>query len=391
MLTDRIADLFLGYVVVAAEGLGPERLINLCNQSRIRLRDVRRVTYTELRLRMSFAGYRKLKKLADGQKYKLRLKKSGGIPIRIIRAKKRIALLPAAAFLVFALFIASTYVWDVQYSGFDAVNQFEVREMLENMGLKAGAKKDRINREAAEKAVMENFEGLAWVNIYFKGTQLNIQVVEAEKPEKMVEDTGVRDLVAAKDGYITELRVYAGTPLVSVGQTVHAGQVLISGDITAGGAVIGQGAARGEVFAQTTYVGVASKPLMQIVAQKTGNVYNMKYIRLLGRLYALAGASPPYKEYAAEVQRTYVVGENMPVFFKIYDVQISETRKAQAPVDKKALSAELEEAAYNQALSVGVDTDDITGVNTVVTEDRTDMKVVVILEAAEDITRAEYR
>jgi similar to stage IV sporulation protein len=352
---------------------------------------VKRITYTELRLRLSFAGYRKLKKLADSQKYKLHLKKSGGIPLKIIRAKKRIAILPAAVFLVFALFVASTFVWDVKYSGFDAVNPFEVRELLENMGLKTGAKKDSINREAAEKAVMENFDGLAWVNIYFMGTELNIQVVEADQPEKMVEDTGVRDLVAQKDGYITELRVYAGTLRVTEGQTVRAGQVLISGDITAGGALIGQGAARGEVFAQTTYVGVASKPLMQIVAQKTGSVYNMKYIRLGGRLYSLTREMPAYKEYVAEVQRVTVVGENMPVFFKIYDVLISETMKASVPADKKALSAELEETAYNQALAGGVDPDDITGVNVVAAQSDTDMKILVIIEATEEISQAQDR
>lgn len=391
MLTDRLADIFRGYVVVVAEGLSPERLINLCNQNNIELRNVRRVSYTELRLRLSFSGYRKLKKIVDGQKYKLNVHRKGGIPLKILNVKKRVVLLPAIAFLITVLLISSGYVWDVRYTGFDSVNKFEVQEMLEAMGLKTGARINEINRAGAEKAIMENFDALAWVNIYFKGTQLNVQVVEADLPEKMIQDQGVADIIAKKDGYIVDMRVFAGSPAAAEGQTVKKGQVLISGDVLHDGAFIMQVAARGEIYAKTSYAGVAVKPLTQMVAQKTGNVYNMKYIRLGENIYPITRGFPDYGRYEAEVDRVTVVGENMPMFFKIYDVSICETKMAEVPVDQGTLEAELKEEAYNKALSGGVDSKDITNVDIITKKSDTEMQVLVIIEALEEISQVVNR
>ncbi len=392
MLTDRLADIFRGYVVVVAEGLSPERLINLCNQNNIELRNVRRISYTGLCLRLSFSGYRKLKKIVDSQKYRLDVHKRGGIPLKILSVKKRIVILPAIAFLVIALLISSTYVWDVRYTGFDRVNKFEVQEMIENMGLKVGARISDLNKPEAEKAIMENFKELAWVNIYTKGTQLNIQVVEADLPEKMIQNQGVADIIAKKDGYVVDLRVFAGEPLVAEGQTVKKGQVLISGDvINAEGALQMQVAARGEVYAKTTYSGVASKPLTQMVAQKTGNVYNMKYIKLGENIYPITPGFPPYGQYAAEVDSVTVVGENMPMYFKVYDVRICETEMAEVPVDESMLFAELKEQAYNKALSGGVDPKNIAKVNVITKKSDTEMQVLVIIEALEEISQVVNR
>lgn len=391
MLTDRLADIFRGYVVVVAEGLSPERLMNLCNQSNIELRNVRRISYTELRFRISFSGYRRLLKLADSQKYKFYVRKEGGIPIKIISAKKRAVLLPAIAFLITVLLISSTYVWDVRYTGFDTVNQFEVQEMLEAMGLKAGARINDLNRTQAEKAVMENFKALAWVNIYCKGTQLNVQVVEADLPKKMIQNQGVADIIAKKDGYIVDMRVFAGAPAVTEGQTVKKGQVLISGDVFQEGVFVMQVAARGEVYAKTSYTGATAKPLTQMVAQKTGNVYNMKYIRLGDNIYPITQGFPPYSRYEAEVDRVTVVGENMPMSFKIYDVSISETKMAETPVNQAVLFAQLKEEAYNKALSGGVDPKDITNVDIITKKSDTEMQVLVIIEALEEITQVVNR
>lgn len=392
MLTDRLADLFRGYVVVVVEGLSPERFINLCNHNKIELRNVKRVTYTELRARMTLAGYRKLKKLVEDGKYSLHVKQRGGLPIRILYAKKRVVLIPALVLLLAALLVSSTYVWNVRYTGFDRVNRFAVQDMLENMGLKAGAQMGSINRALAEKAMMENFPDIAWCNIYFKGTQLNVQIVETDPRLPGIQDQGVADIVAAKDGYIVDMRVFAGTPLAAKGQTVHTGQTLISGDVTTKeGAFIMQVAARGEVWAQTAYTGSASKPLTQMVAEKTGRVYNIKYIEMGGTLFPMTPEAIPFETYTAEVKSKTVIGENMPFSFTVYNVEVAETRMVEAPVNEDVLRLELQEAAYNRALAGGVDPKDITKVNAEIKKDATEMQVLVIIEAKEQIALVRQR
>lgn len=392
MLTDRLADFFRGYVVVLVEGLSPERFINLCHGNGIELRNVKRVTYTELRARMTFGGYQKLKKLISNGKYRLDVNKKGGIPVRILHVKKRVVLIPAVIALLATLFVSSTYVWDVNYSGFDRVNQFAVQEMLENMGLKRGAQLAGIDRAQAERAVLENFKEIAWCNIYFKGTQLKVQVVETDPRQPGIQDQGVADIVAAKDGFIVDMRVFAGTPQVSEGQAVHAGQTLISGDVmTKEGALVMQVAARGDIWAQTTYTGLAANPLTQMVAEKTGRVYNMEYMRLGNQFFPVTAGQPPFESYTAEVKQSAVIGQNMPVSFKIYNVEIAETKMVEKPVDEEKLKTELQEAAYYRALAGGVDSRDITKVNVSTKKSDTEMQVLVIIEAKEQIALARQR
>jgi hypothetical protein len=188
------------------------------------------------------------------------------------------------------------------------------------------------------------------------------------------------------------MRVFAGTAQVAEGQTVKAGQTLISGDVTTKeGALVMQVAARGEVWAQTSYAGAASKPLTQMVAEKTGRVYNIKYMRMGNNIFSITPEAIPFDSYSAQVKNVTVMGENMPFSFKIYDVEIAETQMVQAPVNEDILKTELREAAYNRALAGGVDPKDITNVNVSVKKSATEMQVLVIIEAKEQIALAKQR
>jgi hypothetical protein len=152
-----------------------------------------------------------------------------------------------------------------------------------------------------------------------------------------------------------------------------------------------QVAARGDVWAQTSYSGSASKPLTQMVAEKTGRVYNIKYMEMAGRLFPMTSEQIPFESYSAEVKNVTVIGENMPFSFKIYNVEVAETRMVQAPVNEDVLKTELREAAYNRALAGGVDPQNITKVNVSVKKSETDMQVLVIIEAKEQIALQRQR
>ncbi|MEI6101844.1 MAG: sporulation protein YqfD [Eubacteriales bacterium] len=200
------------------------------------------------------------------------------------------------------------------------------------------------------------------------------------------------DIVAAKGGFIVDMRVFAGTPQVAEGQAVKAGQILVSGDVTTKeGALVMQVAARADVWAQTSYTGSAAKPLTQMVAEKTGRVYNMKCMRLGDQFFPITPGSPPFENYSAEVKRVAVIGQNMPVSFKIYDIEIAETTMVAKPVDEAKLKTELQEAAYYRALAGGVDPQDITKVNVGTKKSETEMQVLVIIEAKEKIALARQR
>ena len=71
------------------------------------------------------------------------------------------------------------------------------------------------------------FPELAWVGINTKGTKVDIEVVEKVMP--IVEEMNSYDLIASKDGVITECIVFQGVPMVKVGDIVKEGDLLIKG------------------------------------------------------------------------------------------------------------------------------------------------------------------
>jgi len=66
---------------------------------------------------------------------------------------------------------------------------------------------------------------IIWIDLGWKGTRLNIEIVE----KKIVEKTESGDLVATRDGIINEIIVMQGKAVVKEGDTVTEGQTLIVG------------------------------------------------------------------------------------------------------------------------------------------------------------------
>jgi hypothetical protein len=64
---------------------------------------------------------------------------------------------------------------------------------------------------------------------------------------------------------------------------------------------------------------------------------------------------------------------------------------AKVPVDESMLFAELKEQAYNKALSGGVDPKNIAKVNVITKKSDTEMQVLVIIEALEEISQVVNR
>ena len=103
---------------------------------------------------------------------------------------------------------------------------------------------------ALRDALEWRYPRIAWIECGWRGSSLQIRVVEGAQGDDPVNLVGCTDIVAARAGVVVSVVTLAGTPKVKVGQTVTAGETLILGEERGADGSVHPVAARGEVLAR---------------------------------------------------------------------------------------------------------------------------------------------
>ncbi|HHX75650.1 MAG TPA: sporulation protein YqfD, partial [Firmicutes bacterium] len=178
-------------------------------------------------------------------------------------------------------------------------------------GAYRGLLKERLDTDAVANRMLIAEPKLEWVGLQLEGTRLIIKVVEAKQPE--LELQGPADLVAAKDGLVTDVLVIMGEARVKPGDTVRRGQVLIEGVLrpetpwgepSAGKEPIPV-RARGEVIARVWYEGYGEASLIDTIHVRTGKRISSWTLLVDGQPVLKVGRSTvPYRDYDREIVST---------------------------------------------------------------------------------------
>ena len=76
---------------------------------------------------------------------------------------------------------------------------------------------------------MLQVDGIAWAGVELKGVRLIVTIEDGITAPRLIKNNQAFNIVAERDGLITQMEVYAGTALVKKGDTVKEGQILVSG------------------------------------------------------------------------------------------------------------------------------------------------------------------
>ena len=175
-------------------------------------------------------------------------------------------------FLALALLVASRlFLWEVRVTDSDGMTADEVRASLAEVGVAPGAFLPRLDTAAAALQLRMRDGRVAYAAVNLTGTVAYVQVRTA-KEEQPLPAAAPADLVAAEDGVIREVLVFAGECLVGEGDVVRRGQVLVRGSYTAGEEkeTVRLTRAAGTVTAETTHTARIEVPLTYTVRQRTG-------------------------------------------------------------------------------------------------------------------------
>ena len=274
-----------GYGLVRLRGGEPERFLNLCRSRGIELWDLQ-ITEEGCQGLMTVPGILASRELQKKSGIRLRVLKRFGLPFFLRKNRKRKAFFAGLAVCLSLLYSLSFFIWDIQIEGNRKYSEDTLIRYLDGQGIRCGMIRGRVDCEGLEDSLRSDFSEITWVSAQVSGTRLVVKIKENEALlEIPVPDTEPCDIVAEKDGVITDMIVRSGTPAAAVGDRVTAGQVLIRGMVPVtddSGAVVAEHPVRadGDVTVRTTQTYRREFGRWKTVEAMTGRVRLGLFVRV---------------------------------------------------------------------------------------------------------------
>jgi similar to stage IV sporulation protein len=290
VLLDKLRDGLFGSITVAAKGERLEKFLNSAYAKGVILWDIRRPTPTSIVFKMNPWTFRRLRKAVRSSQTKVKVVERQGAPFFWQKILKRKGILVGVALCSLILYVLSTFIWFIDVAGNKKMNELQVLQVAQSLGLKTGIFRSRVDTSRVAREMKEKLPLAAWVGVSVHGTRVVIEIVE--KVEKPAPKAGKGNLTAAKSGLVTDVLVIKGTSQIQEGQTVKSGQTLILAD----NGPVAQGFVRARIWNSGT--GIAK--LKEEGVKETGNTSDSLRIKIGTKVIILTGKQSPFKLYKEE-------------------------------------------------------------------------------------------
>ncbi len=209
-------------------GLNQDRLIEQLKKRDIAVYDLKkfnnRVMRISVNLNQSAIFFAITKELCYNIK-KIRLK---GKTLPVYELVKNLGLvIGACAFLALTV-ISNDFLFGFSFSGTGSVYKREVLEYLANRGIVKYSRFSDIELERLEDEILKDNDKLTFVSVQKKGNILSVYTTLKTDGAQTLSGS-VAEMKADRDGVIDSIKVYRGTAVVKVGDSVKAGDLLVAG------------------------------------------------------------------------------------------------------------------------------------------------------------------
>ncbi len=227
-----------GSVRIEVRGAGVERFFNICAANGIDFWGVRRTAGDCLEASVRIGGFFALRPFARRCMCRIHVVEKRGAPFYGRRLRRRRALLTGAVLCAVFLYVLSGFVWTIGIEGCESVTQAEVMMLLEQNGLRVGARTAGIDTAKLRNNLLRQSGRLSYLAVNLRGSHAQVIVRERGTEREPVDVSTPCDVVADRPGVIARLIVRNGAAAAEVGKTVAVG------DLLAGGSMVSQ---QGEV------------------------------------------------------------------------------------------------------------------------------------------------
>ena len=120
-----------GFVDIVVEGYYIERFINICNNKKIFLWNLKRDKDTILYARVSIKDFKKLKNVCKKSQCKMKINRKKGVPFILNKYKKRKIFVGLLIFIIVGIIALSNFIWNIEVTGNDKIERDEILKVVE--------------------------------------------------------------------------------------------------------------------------------------------------------------------------------------------------------------------------------------------------------------------
>lgn len=133
--------------------------------------------------------------------------------------------------------------------------------------------------------------------IHIKGTNVIIEIVEADKKPDIIDENEYCNIITKSDGVITKINVQNGTALVKVGDVIKSGNIIVGGWLEGKYTGTRYVHAKADIQARVWHSKKEKMTLTQEVEEETGNVKNSYGININNFKINFPKSIPNFENY----------------------------------------------------------------------------------------------
>ncbi len=222
----------LGGVKVTYEitGLNQDRLIKELVKRDFTLYNVNKKSNRLMYISVSLQQSKNFFAITKNLCYNVKKVKLFGVGLPAYKLVKNLGLaIGALVFLALAL-LSNDYVFSISYSGSGSVYSRQVDEYLEERGITKFTRFSSFKIDRLEDEILAFSPNLTFVSVAKRGNTLDVYMTLKKQSAGAISGRQ-KELVSTVSGRVEQVKIYRGTALVGVGDSVNTGDILAVGYI----------------------------------------------------------------------------------------------------------------------------------------------------------------
>lgn len=249
----------INYFWIEIKGKNVKRLLTKIFKLKINISSIK-YEKNRVLLKVSYEDYKKIKQIKTTYQINI-IKTCGKKKLLEDLTKYKVSITTFVISVFFVIFL-SNFILFINIETDNTKMRNLIRDELKNNNLTIfSLKKDYNNlQEITSNIKNNNLDKIEWIELDQKGVSLNAKVIERVTNQK-TNETGYKDIVAEKNGYIRAIYSRQGQVLKNIDDYVKKGEVIISGNIFRNDKPVAKVKASGKVYAEVWYIVKINKSL----------------------------------------------------------------------------------------------------------------------------------
>ena len=219
-----------GYYIVRVTGVFRHRFVNVCNKNNIKMWNLSEE-------KESILFYIKKKDLKSATEFcnkigvDMTIEKRKGLHFFIRKYRKRYGFIMGILCFFTMVYGFTNFIWDIDVVGESVYTEDEIIKLVRDNYVDILTPKKNVDCDSLEMELRDIYDKVAWISCDITGTKLNIRITETIDKNEVIKYMEPSNIVAIKDGILTDVIVRNGKANRIKGDEVKKGDIIITGAI----------------------------------------------------------------------------------------------------------------------------------------------------------------